>query len=152
MTVKSIDLNNFTLEDFWGQVIQFKNQKYPDPTWITLYQARKELGFTDRVIKRLHSEGFIRSNNETPPMYAKEDILEMGKIRSILAEFEKNEIVKNQVVKNQVVMGKKKYLVIDNYDHKNSAEKYKAGLVLDIFKSYFGDQYDLVPKTKIDEK
>ena len=43
-------------DEIWSEILTFLRQKYQEPEYTTLYFARKELGVTDRIIKRFNSK------------------------------------------------------------------------------------------------
>lgn len=141
-------------DEIWSEILTFLRQKYPEPEFTTLYYARKELGVTDRIIKRFNSkiingEPIIRSVGEGGnTKYAIPDIKMIGQFRALIQELEDKEVFKKQVIE-----GREKYLVLDSHEKGITTDEYLIKILHAYKKSIFGDIYDFIPKTlTLDEK
>lgn len=137
----SINMTDYDFDSFWDDYRRMRDVRYPNPTYIAMYTARHEHGFTDYVLKSLFNDGLVRRTSETPYKYALEDLLLMKKVRSKLAKMEKVELTKEEVVQ-----GNKKYLVLDFYKKDRSLDKYRAEVMTMIHQELYGDIYHFIPK------
>jgi len=145
---KIIDMREYNFDTFWEDVINVRNAKYPNPKFITGYEARKHYGFTDHVVRNLVRDGLIRTDVQGPIKYALEDLLLMKKVRDNWAKVEQAEIVKETVIQ-----GKKKYLIMDIFRRDNSLDKYQYEIMTMLLTDLFGETYHLIPKNlTLDEK
>ena len=135
-------------DEIWSEILTFLRQKYQEPEYTTLYFARKELGVTDRIIKRFNSkiingEPIIRSIGEGGERkYAIPDIKMIGQFRALIQELEDKEVFKKQVIE-----GREKYLVLDSHEKGITTDEYLIKILHAYKKSIFGDIYDFIPKT-----
>jgi len=135
-------------EEIWSDILAFLRGKYPEPEYTTLYYARRELGVTDRIIKKLNSqiingEPIIRSVGEGGERrYAIPDIKMIAQFRSLIEELEDKEVFKKQVYE-----GREKYLVLDSHEKGITTDEYLIKILHAYKKSIFGDIYEFIPKT-----
>jgi hypothetical protein len=136
----SAALGMTTFDNFWDDYIKMKDERFPTPSFITVYKARFEHGFTQQVLQSLAQDGLMRTNGSKPPLYALEDIELMKKIRNIVGEFRDENIL-------QRVQTKKgpKYS-IDIAKKGMSADKYNGEILKKLTASILGDMYTIIPK------
>jgi hypothetical protein len=141
-------------DEIWSEILTFLRQKYPNPEFTTLYFARRELGVTDRIIKRfntkiINGEPIIRSiGSDGNTKYAIPDIKMIGQFRELIQELEDKEVFKKQVIN-----GREKYLVLDSHEKGITTDEYLIKILHAYKKSIFGDIYDFIPKSlTLDEK
>lgn len=138
---KIIDMREYNFDSFWEDVIKARDIRYPKPKFITGYEARKQHGFTDYVVRSLVRDGLVRTDGQETPKYALEDLLLMKKVRDNWAKVEEAEIVKETVIQ-----GNKKYLVMDLYKKNKSLNKHQTEIITMIHQDFYDDIYHFVPK------
>jgi len=135
-------------DEIWSEILTFLRQKYPNPEYTTLYFARRELGVTDRIIKRfntkiINGQPIIRSTgSDGNTKYAIPDIKMIGQFRELIQELEDKEVFKKQVIN-----GREKYLVLDSHEKGITTDEYLIKILHAYKKSIFGDIYDFIPKS-----
>ena len=137
----NISMREYNFDSFWEDFRQMRDNRYKTPKFVSGYEARKSYGFTDYVLNSLIKDELIRTNGETPPKYALEDLLLMQKIRDQLAKLESVEMTKETLIQ-----GKNKYLVMDLFKRGKSLDKYQAEAMTIMHQDFYGDIYHFVPK------
>jgi hypothetical protein len=138
---KRLNMRDYNISNFWEDVANMRDMRYPNPTFVSVYRARKDYGFTSESLVSLCRDNLIRSNNQIPPKYALEDIILMFKVRDSIKETESVDLYKEGIVQ-----GKKKYLIQDIYQKGMSLEKHKLKILQNLHDSLFGDVYHYIPK------
>jgi len=81
LLAKELKMKDYNVDSFWNDFTRMKDEKYPNPTYITQYKARYDHGFTDYVLKTLQKDNLVRTDNGNPPKFALEDLFLLKKIR-----------------------------------------------------------------------
>jgi hypothetical protein len=142
--VKNKDL---TLTEFWKDILTYRDIKYPNPTWVTQYYARKNLSINDNTIKRLREtakEGklLLRSKKEGDKYeYALEDLEMFTSFAHVIQDLEEKEVFKKTVID-----GQSRYIMLDFFQKGKSIEEHRLETIKALMDSVIGDVYKIVKK------
>lgn len=102
------------LEIFWNLYREKLNeQELHKEDWVTYYKASKNSGLTKYIIRRLASDGLIRTQNKR---YAYPDVKIIKKLLEYFEEIKKAEIIKEEGFGNT-----KRYLLLDYQSQQNKS-------------------------------
>lgn len=139
--LKLITMQNkeIDLQVFWKSVFDYRDKLTPNPTYISVYKAKKDYKLTPQAITKAVNDGLVRQNEEQ--QVAQEDVAIM---KTFVDFFE--DLKKTEIVKEADIFGKKKLMVVDTFKHGESLTKYQTEIMAKIVLWFQTNLYDFVPK------
>lgn len=137
---------SFNQDQYWENFMNKQKHVYPEPFYITDYEAQTKLNIFESEIKILSKKGYVRTKagknkrGKDATLYALEDLDFFSKSKNLFAELEKTDFIKRDLINDQKV-----YLVYNIQENYKSYTEHQIEIMCKIVEMY-NQKFDIINK------